>query len=54
MIVITHARIVNDIVPSFGVKLTIKIPREKLEIARRMLKDFFQADRIYLTYTQRV
>lgn len=45
MIIITHARIVNDLIPSFGVKLKIEIPREKLEVARQTLKEHFQGER---------
>jgi len=54
MITITHARIVNNLIPSFGVELKIEIPREKLEVARQTLREHYQADRIYLTYTERV
>lgn len=54
MITITHARVVNEIIPSFGVKLKIEIPREKLEVARRILQEHFQGERVYLTYTEKV
>lgn len=54
MIVITHARVVNGFIPSFGVKLFIQIPCEKLEVARQTLKEHFQGERVYLTYTERV
>lgn len=54
MITITHARIVNGLIPSFGVKLKIEIPRENLEVTRQTLKEHFQGERVYLTYTERV
>ena len=55
MIVITHARIVvNDSIPSFGVELKIEVLREKLEVARQIVKEHFQGERVYLTYTERV
>lgn len=54
MITITHARIVNVLIPSFGVKLNIQIPREKLEVARKNLQEHFQGERVYLTYTEKV
>lgn len=54
MITITHARIINNLIPSFGVKLNIQVPREKLEVARQTLREHFQADRVHLTYTERI
>lgn len=53
MITITHARIVNDLIPTFGVKLKIEIPREKLEVARQTLKEHFQVETVHLTYTEK-
>lgn len=44
----------NVLIPSFGVKLYIQIPREKLEVARKNLQEYFQVERIHLTYTEKV
>ena len=52
MITITHARMSNVLIPSFGVKLYIQIPREELEVVRKNLQEYFQVDRVHLTYTE--
>lgn len=54
MITITHARIVNDLIPSFGVKLYIQIPREELEVVRKNLQEYFQVETVHLTYAEKV
>lgn len=54
MITITYARVVNDFIPSFGAKLNIQIPREKLEVARKNLQEYFQVKTVHLTYTEKI
>ena len=54
MITITHARMSNVLIPSFGVKLYIQSPREELEVVRKNLQEYFQVETVHLTYTEKV
>ena len=47
---ITHARVITNDCPMFGVRLNICVEASQLEYTRKVIMNIFQADRIYFMY----
>lgn len=49
-IYIHHARVVDNNIRTYGVKICLRSTRDKLEEIREWLREYYNADRILLAY----
>lgn len=49
-IYVFHARVIRDDVRRYGVRLAIHIPGKDVEKLRKLLKEYYNAKEIYLSY----